>query len=288
MVTWNGAAPPALAPLRFPQKARGTLRLLGLGVVTLLLPGPYLLGRLLHKRVWRGVTFHRTWVRLWALAVLMLIGVRLRVSGAPLKRGGMLVVNHASWADIPGILACAPVVFVSKAEVRDWPGVGWLAAIADTVFIERRRSATGRHQNDLIEPLRDGALLCLFPEGTSTDGLRVLPFKSSMLSAPLDAKVRDRISVQPATLNWIAPEGAPPNFYGWWGDMEFETHVWDVLCRSAGGVLEVTFHPARPVTDFADRKDLARRCETAVRAGLRVRASRLAGVDENRPGQIGQ
>jgi 1-acyl-sn-glycerol-3-phosphate acyltransferase len=288
MVTWNGAAPPALAPLRLPQKARGAARLLGLGVVTLLLPGPYLLGRFLHKRVWRGVTFHRTWVRLWARLVLTLIGVRLRVSGAPLKRGGMLVVNHASWADIPGILACAPVVFVSKAEVRDWPGVGWLATIADTVFIERRRSATGRHQNDLIAPLRDGALLCLFPEGTSTDGRRVLPFKSSMLSAPLDTKVRDLIEVQPATLNWIAPEGAPPTFYGWWGDMGVGSHVWDVLCRSAGGALEVKFHPSRPVTDFADRKDLARSCEAAVRAGLRARAPRLADIDENLPGQIGQ
>lgn len=268
MVTWDEATPPDLAPLTPGQRARGTARLAAMLALTLACVLLFLLGKLLRRRVWRGVMFHFTVARFWARAMLRLIGVRRRVVGAPIAGGGVWLANHASWADILALRTARLVNFVSKAEVRGWPGVGFIAEMAETVFIERRRSRAQEQRNVLAERLRAGQLLCLFPEGTSSDGLRVLPFKSTLLSALFDDGVADA-QVQPVTVNWIAPPGQPPEFYGWWGSMPFEGHIWDVVCRSVGGGVELVFHPARPVADFADRKALTRWAEEAVRTTKR-------------------
>ena len=108
-----------------------------------------------------------------------------------------------------------PCCFVSKAEVRDWPYVGWIADRCETVFIARRRAETKAQQSVLRERLDRGELLCLFPEGTSSDGLRVLPFKSALLSFLFEDGVRETAWVQAATVNWIAPDGQPPAFFAW-------------------------------------------------------------------------
>ncbi len=269
MMTWDGAAAPTLSPLTPLQRLRGAARLAAIVALTLPVLALFLVGRFLRRRVVRGVKFHFRVARFWARAMLRLIGVRRRVIGAPMDAAGVWVCNHASWADILALRSARLVNFVSKAEVRHWPGVGLIARAADTVFIERRRTQAGRQRNELADRIRAGQLLCIFPEGTSSDGRRVLPFKSALLSALFQDGMIDA-QVQPVTLNWIAPPGQPAEFFGWWGSMPFEGHIWDVLCRSGGGAVEIVFHPPRRVTDFTDRKALTRWSEDAVRAGLRA------------------
>ena len=100
--------------------------------------------------------------------------------------------------------------------------------------------------------------------------MRVLPFKSALLSAVSDLGHQRAVSVQPVTVNWIAPHGQPPAFFGWWGAMGFEAHIWSVACRCVGGGVEVVFHQPRPVEDFEDRKALTRWCEAQVRSAKRT------------------
>ncbi|TVQ55874.1 MAG: 1-acyl-sn-glycerol-3-phosphate acyltransferase [Rhodobacteraceae bacterium] len=269
-VTWNAAAPPHLSDVGVAGKAMGAARVAGVILLTALGLVAFMAGRWLHARAWGGVTFHFAVARIWARLMLRLMGVRRRVVGAPMAQAGVLLANHASWADILAIRACQRVNFVSKADVRAWPWIGWIAEQCDTVFIERRRSASKAQEDALLSRLRAGERLCLFPEATSTDGRRVLAFKSALLSAPFEPSVRDALWAQPVTVNWIAPEGLPVEFYCWWGDMPFEGHIWDVVTRSRGGAVEIVFHEPRPVGAFPDRKTLAQWAEDAVRSAKRV------------------
>jgi 1-acyl-sn-glycerol-3-phosphate acyltransferase len=269
-VTWNDAEPPALPAVGRAGKALGAARVVGVVAVTALALALFMAGRWLRAHVWRGVGFHFAVALLWSRVMLRLMGVRRRMVGTPMAQPGVLLANHASWADILAIRASRLVNFVSKADVRAWPWIGWIADQCDTVFIERRRAASKTQEDVLLGRLRAGETLCLFPEATSTDGRRVLPFKSALLSALFEPSVRQTVWVQPVTVNWIAPKGLPDAFYCWWGSMPFEGHIWDVVTRSRGGAVEVVFHEPRPVRDFRDRKALARWAEEAVRSAKRV------------------
>ena len=267
-MTWNEADPPALAPATPAQTLRGGVRVVGVVSLTVLALGLFLPGKWLRRRVSRRVSYHFEVARIWSRTMLALMGVRLEVVGAPMEGGGVIAANHASWADILALRACRTVNFVSKAEVRGWPAVGWIADQCETVFIERRRTATRAQQGVLKARIEDGEALCIFPEGTSTDGRRVLPFKSSLLSFLFEDGLRET-PVQGATVNWVAPPGQPEEFFGWWGGMPFEGHIWDVVCRSRGGRVEVVFHePVRPA-DIGDRKLLAQTLESQVRSAKR-------------------
>lgn len=261
MVTWNEAAPPALAEITPAQKLRGALRVAGVVTATATALALFLTGKAVRARLWPGFGLHFHVARAWSRLMLRLMGVRLTMRGTPMGLGGVIVANHASWADILALRACRTINFVSKAEVRDWPYIGWIAAQCDTVFIERRRTATRAQQDILRARIERGELLCIFPEGTSSDGLRVLPFKSALLSFLFEDGLRETLWAQAATVNWIAPPGQPREFFAWWGDMPFEGHIWDVVCRSAGGAVEVVFHEPQRVADAPDRKALARRLE---------------------------
>ena len=269
MVTWNDAAPPDLAEATPAQKLRGALRVVGVLAVTALALGLFLIGKWLRARVSRRIGFHFVVAKLWSRIMLRLMGARLTIRGEPIRGGGVIVSNHASWADILALRATRRLNFVSKAEVRAWPGVGWIAETCGTVFIERRRAATMTQRDLLRARLDRGETLCLFPEGTSSDGLRVLPFKSALLSFLYEDGVRETARVQAATVNWTAPPGQPPAFYGWWGNMPFEGHIWDVVCRAAGGAVEVVFSEPARVSDFPDRKAMAQTLEAQVRAAKR-------------------
>lgn len=270
MVTWNDATPPVPPPLTAAEKARGAARVAAIGLLTLAALILFWIGRTLKRLVWKGVTFHYFVARIWARAMLWLIGTRPRVTGEAMTGGGVIVANHSTWADILALRHTRLINFVSKADVRAWPAVGSIAEICDTVFIERRRTAAAVQRTELGERIDRGQLLCIFPEGTSSDGLRVLPFKSTLLAALFEERVRASARIQPVTLNWIPPEGMDAAFYGWWGTMPFEGNIWQICCRSVGGAVELVFHEARPVRDFADRKEMTRWAEAEVRAAKRI------------------
>lgn len=194
-----------------------------------------------------------------------ILGMGFRTSGTLMQERGAVVANHTSWLDIFALNARKRVYFVSKAEVAKWPGIGWLARATGTVFIERDRKKA-REQTKLFEErLRAGHKLLFFPEGTSTDGLRVLPFKTTLFAAFFTDELRDFMYVQPVSVVFHAPQGQPARFYGWWGDMDFGPHLLKTLAARRQGSVELIYHSPAKVSDFANRKALAAHCEEAVR-----------------------
>ena len=199
-------------------------------------------------------------------AALGLVGLRLRVRGRPMRAKGAVVANHASWLDIFTLNAVQRVYFVSKSEVAGWPGIGWLARATGTVFIARKGTEAKAQQEVFEGRLRAGHRLCFFPEGTSTDGLRVLPFKSSLFQAFYSHGLSRVMHIQPVTVVYHAPPGRDARHYGWWGDMAFGPHLLATLATWRRGAVEVIFHPEVPVDAFASRKELALHCEKVIRA----------------------
>ncbi|MGR3615623.1 MAG: lysophospholipid acyltransferase family protein [Paracoccaceae bacterium] len=195
-----------------------------------------------------------------------ILGIGFSTTGSLMTQPGAVVANHTSWLDIFALNARKRIYFVSKAEVAKWPGIGWLARATGTVFIERNPKKAREQTKVFEDRLKDGHKLLFFPEGTSTDGLRVLPFKTTLFAAFFSDELRDFMYVQPVTAIFHAPSGQPARFYGWWGDMEFGPHLLKTLAARKQGRVELIYHPAAKVSDFANRKTLAAYCEAQVRA----------------------
>ncbi len=199
---------------------------------------------------------------------LMILGIRFRVKGELMLKKGAVVANHSTWVDIFSLNARKRIYFVAKSEVANWPFIGWLARATGTVFI-RRNARDARKQKEVFEArLKVGHKLLFFPEGTSTDGLRVLRFKSTLFAAFFTQELRDILWIQPVSVSYTVPTGEEPRFYGWWGDMNFTNHVMKVLASKGPGSVVVTYHAPLKVSDFADRKALAKACELAVHLGM--------------------
>jgi len=198
-------------------------------------------------------------------AAFVILQLPLSVQGTPMRQKGAVVANHASWLDIFALNAVQRVYFVSKHEVAGWPVIGWLARATGTVFITRK-GTEAKTQQDLFESrLRAGHKLLFFPEGTSTDALRVLPFKSSLFQAFYSHGLDRVMYIQPVTVVYHAPPRQDARYYGWWGDMAFGPHLLMTLAARRQGRVEVIFHPEVPVDAFASRKDLAAHCERVIR-----------------------
>ena len=204
-------------------------------------------------------------MRLWARVSLRLMGLRRVVHGTPPPRGAALVANHSSWLDIMAFASIGRVAFVAKSEVAGWPGIGWCARMMDAMFVERRATAAGRQKIEMAERLARGQQLLFFPEGTSTDGLRVLPFKSALFA--VFPEIAGGATVQPVAARYVPAPGLPDAFYGWWGDMELGAHLWTMLAHSWGGQVHLVFAEPIRVTEASDRKRLARDSGGAVAAG---------------------
>jgi 1-acyl-sn-glycerol-3-phosphate acyltransferase len=204
-----------------------------------------------------------------------LLGVRIRVIGKRSPDFPLLILaNHASWLDIVVITALTPAVFVAKKEVAGWPIFGWLAKLQRTVFIDReRRHRTGAATQEIAERLIGGDAVVLFAEGTSSDGNRILPFRSALIGAVHHAigssTHHDRVTVQPLSLAYVNLNGLPlgrtfRSRVAWYGDADLVPHLVGVC---AAGAVDVTVSWGEPISyDMsADRKDIARIAEQAVR-----------------------
>lgn len=197
---------------------------------------------------------------------ILSMGIKFKVRGTKMKTAGAVVANHSSWLDILTLNAADQVFFVSKSEVANWFGIGWLAKTVGSVFINRD-PREAQSQKDLFEErLTAGQRLLFFPEGTSTDNMCVLPFKSTLFAAFFSDQLKPLMHIQAATVNYIAPEGQDPRFYGWWGDMEFEPHMLQMLAARKHGTFEVVFHEPVAVSDFKNRKTLSLEMESRVRS----------------------
>jgi 1-acyl-sn-glycerol-3-phosphate acyltransferase len=142
------------------------------------------------------------------------------------------------------------------------------------VFIERDRRAAAHQVRLFAQRLAAGHRLVVFPEGTSTDGQQVLPFKPTLFAAFLPEPLRDRLWIQPVSVIYRVAPGDDPRRYAWWGDMDFGPHLLAVLGARRQGSVTVVFHPPLRVAAHPDRKTLARLAELRVRDGVAARVTR--------------
>lgn len=274
-VTWRGVPDPIMRPLSGPERLRAGLRLAVLLVCVLGALAAFLVLRAAERPL-HGA--QRPWTsrlkRTGFALTLRVIGLRLGRVGEPITGLGAQVANHTGWLDVWVLNAASTVTFVSKAEVRGWPVLGWMAMISGTVFITRRRGDAAAQQAELRRRLRAGETLAFFPEGTSTDGRRVLPFKSTLFAVFLSPGL-EAARVQPVSLVYRSPPGERADVYGWWGGMTLVPHLMRVLALPRRGSVEVVYHDPIPVAGTPDRKALARASEALVRSGLEARIGRL-------------
>ena len=208
-------------------------------------------------------------------AMTRALGIRVTVHNRPARRGGILFVsNHLSWSDVPVLGSRILAAFVAKSEVDGWAGINFLAGLGRTIYVERdRRQSAGEQRDAISERLRGGGDVILFPEGTSNDGVSVLPFKSSLF-AVAHGPGTEALLIQPVTIAYTAINGMPMTRrrlaeIAWIGDMELWPHARDFM--ALGQIrAELLFHDAVRPQDFADRKALARHCHAVVADGYRM------------------
>jgi lyso-ornithine lipid O-acyltransferase len=238
-----------------------------------------LIGMVFDLRLQRSIphVYHRI--------LCALIGVRIREIGTRSSASPALILsNHVSWLDICVITALGPVVFVAKSEVAGWPVFGWLARLQRTIFINRQaRHQTGAATREIAGRLLGGDAVVLFAEGTSSDGIRVLPFRSALVGAVHHAlgagTPHTHVTVQPMSLAYVSLSGLRMGRglreqVAWYGDADLVPHLLSVL---ASGAVDVTVSWGEAVAyDMsADRKAIARDAEFSVR---RMTAAALRGA----------
>lgn len=262
-------APPPIAPR---PGLRGWLRILRRGVpaiAILALGVPVLILLRMIERLFSGPRrpVSGPFVQMVCRGVLLSIGLHWRRVGQPMAGPGAVVANHSSWLDIFTLNAAMPVFFVAKSEVSTWPGINILTRVTDTHFVARDKRFAAAQSAEFATRTRNGHRLLFFPEGTSSDGMRVLPFKPTLFQGFLAPDLPDDLAIQPVTGIYHAPENIDPRIYGWWGDMALGPHILAVLALKRQGHVEIVLHEPLPVAG-KDRKTLSRLSESAIRAAL--------------------
>ena len=211
---------------------------------------------------WCGRLIMSNWGRL--------SGHKLIVRGTmSTEKPTLFVANHSSYIDIAVMGSLVPARFVAKQEVAKWPVIGRLATNQDSLYIERTRTAIADGAKKILACIEAGESLILFPEGTTTDGCRVLPFGSSFF----DVALHKNVTVQPITITYAGWDGLPmPRFMrkrcGWFSpDLGVGPHLWDILQWGTIQVI-VEFHSPLKPQAYASRKELAQTAFKAVQQGL--------------------
>jgi len=241
--------------LRFTLRVVPVIVWLLLGLLTVTLAFPLLPAR------WRS-SVNRAWSR----ALMALCGVTVRTLGAPILHEPVLwVANHVSWIDIFCLNRVRSTAFVAKREIRAWPVIGWLVAGAGTIFIERgSRQALRRVGEHMQQRLRRGEAVGLFPEGTTSPGLDVLPFHASLF----EAAIRAQVDIQPVALRFYQ-NGQRSRVAAFVGDQTLVANLWQLLGTS-GVLVELEFLPPYPAAQCQElgRHGLAGAAHEAIRAAL--------------------
>jgi lyso-ornithine lipid O-acyltransferase len=188
------------------------------------------------------------------------LGLRVRVIGAPVSRTlpTVFVSNHSSWMDVPALGSCLPAAFIAKGEVGRWPVISTIAWLGRTVFVSRRATGAARENADIARRLRDGDSLVLFPEGTTSDGARVTPFRSAFLAiAESDQPhVLQPVSIVYDEIDFLPARRADRALFAWFGDMDLASHF-SRIARHRGLRVTIELHPPVDSAGRATRKQLA-------------------------------
>ncbi len=221
-----------------------------------------------------GFTGHTRLPHVFHAGVCRVLGIRVTTSGTmSLVKPTLYLSNHVSYVDI-FVLGQLPAYFIAKAEVASWPILGKMARFQNTLFIERKAGRAKQQLEILKSHLEDNHSLTLFPEGTSTNGIEVKPFKSTLLeSANLPSG--KRVSIQPVTVaythynNELITDQAVRDHYAWYATMPFFSHFMGLMPRKKVDV-KIHFHPVCYLDEFATRKECALHCENLVRQQLEL------------------
>jgi len=220
----------------------------------------------------------RRLVRWWSGKLVRILGIRLRVSG-PLPRAhgeaAMIAANHVSWVDTFVVMGVRPARFIAKSEIRDWPVAGWIAERAGTLFVKReRRRDIARILGSVHEALAEGDCIGLFPEGTTTEGDRLLRFHPSLF----EPAVANAATIHPAAIRYEHPDGSPCAAFAYVGEMSFMESV-GLVIGARGVVADLAFgEPIEPQAGL-DRRGAAHLAH--------ARTARLLALDSpgNPPGR---
>lgn len=240
---------------------RLTLRLAAF-IASLLLTAAIAGALILAEQSMRRRISRPPWARRCFSMAARCAGFRISHQGMVASEPVLFVSNHISWSDIPVLGGMAPLRFLSKQEVRTWPIIGWLAAQAGTLFIRRGGGTAGRAREEIANSLKQGESVLVFPEGTTSAGVGVLPFHGKLLQAALDAGV----PIQPISICYLR-DGRPDPVAPFIGDDEFQNHLVRMLKRPATRV-KVHFHPVMVPEPGESLGSLAARLREQVSRGL--------------------
>lgn len=207
-------------------------------------------------------------IRRWSLRVLAILHVRLSVRGEvpDLSAAGvMFVANHISWLDIYLLDAVCPVRFVSKAEVRAWPVIGWLAVKIGTLFIERaRRHDTARAGREVVDALRQGDCVAVFPEGTTSNGTYLRSFHASLLQSAINSEAR----LWPVAIRYVHRDGTANLAPAYVDNMSFADSLFRIL-NEPDLEAEIAYLVPLPVQGHS-RRELVALAEKAIANALNL------------------
>ena len=249
---------------------RGAIRLLCYLTLTAVLVPVYLLAltmRLQPVIRWMPVYYHRI--------VCFVLGIRVKVRGVrSAVTPTLFVCNHVSYLDIEVIGSLVPGSFVAKAEVATWPFFSSLAKAQRTIFVERLSGKATASRDEMMRRLDTGDNLMLFPEGTSSDGTRVLPFRSALFGVAQLRRDGKLIVVQPVAIAYTRLDGIPLGRYwrplfAWFGDLDLVPHLWQMVCLGETEAV-VTFFGPVDIERLGDRKKLAEYCFRQVSSGVQA------------------
>ena len=216
------------------------------------------------------------------------LGIRLKINGRCINEGAVLITaNHCSWLDISVLGSLRPLSFIAKSEVANWPIFGLFAKLQRSIFVNRtKRSETGNVAREIALRLNEGDAMVLFAEGTSSDGNRVLPFRTALIGAAKAAMLTEQkeadekgikqtarpVWIQPLSIAYVGLHGLPMgrqhrHMAAWYGDMDLLPHLWALLKEGALDVT-LTFGDPIPFGQEISRKEAARKAEDVVRANM--------------------
>lgn len=223
----------------------------GLGIVCVLFP------RCKHTK--RNTHIHR-----WSRQLTRMLGLQIKICGVPPQSDirTLILANHISWVDIFALNAVSTARFVAKSEVASWPLIGQLCKGTGTLFIERgNKRDTVRLNKEIIAGLEAGQSIAVFPEGTTSDGSSLHPFRSALLQPAIECGA----TIQPIYLRYLDASGNPSRVTAYFDDITFGTSMWQVL-GAKGITVELHYLPALSAADSENRHSLSKKIEDQIRA----------------------
>tara|TARA_B100000686_G_C16559749_1_gene847115 strand:+ start:114 stop:788 length:675 start_codon:yes stop_codon:yes gene_type:complete len=197
-----------------------------------------------------------------------IFGIKIKFSGIPEKENVFFVSNHISYLDILILGSMIDGLFIAKSEIKSWPLINKIAALGKTIFVNRKEILNVKEQMNIVgSTLRQGYNVILFPEGTSSDGSRVLPFKSSLFGL-VDFEDNKDYKIQPISIFYSKLDGVPVEkkfrpLFAWFGSMDLISHAWKFLGLGVSEV-KINFHSSKKFSSFKDRKDSCRYCYNTI------------------------